>query len=583
MSTQYQHQGPSKGPFSAVTLAVACLVFLVCVVFLKRNYHSEENAGGKSLQDNLSKFANLEAPKESILFRAERGDPEAQRILGHKYRLGEGMRKNNNDATRWFKKSADQGDRVAQFELGEMFLSGEGVERSTTTGLNLIRRSAEQDFTMAQAALGIVHLRRTMAQAAQGFRQDTEQALKWLKRAATSGDEFSLYQLGLMYAEGFGVKRNRFEAAKWYIQAANLGNPDAQFGMGLIYDEGEGVPKDTNEAASWYLKAANQGHHEAQYRVGRMYAEGLGLKKSLVEAHLWLNLSGAHGNLAAKELLPKIESQMSFGEQAEAMKRARQIFSDQQSKALPSNIAYQNSRQRMEDLARAAMEQTPLAPDVPEKSHPSPFGVLIGNGSGVIISESGLVLTAAHVIAEANKLQVVTSQGTVGASILRVDDVNDLAVLKLDGGKYQFLAIAPSRSVRLGQEVATIGFPNITIQGFSPKITKGSVSSENGIGDDPRSWQISVPVQPGNSGGPLLDEYGNIVGIVVSKLGLKATRITGDIPQNVNYAVKSSYALPLLEPFLSEAIAVARETADKPKFEDMVLNAQRSVVLILVY
>jgi len=59
-------------------------------------------------------------------------------------------------------------------------------------------------------------------------------------------------------------------------------------------------------------------------------------------------------------------------------------------------------------------------------------------------------------------------------------------------------------------------------------------------------WQISVPVQPGNSGGPLLDEDGNLIGVVVSKLGLGAARVTGDIPQNVNFAVKSAYALPLL-------------------------------------
>ena len=86
------------------------------------------------------------------------------------------------------------------------------------------------------------------------------------------------------------------------------------------------------------------------------------------------------------------------------------------------------------------------------------------------------------------------------ASVVRIDEANDLAVLKLNGGTYPALPVAPSRKIRLGQAVATIGFPNVEIQGFSPKVTRGEISSLNGIGDDPRAWQVSVPVQPGNSG-----------------------------------------------------------------------------------
>ena len=92
-----------------------------------------------------------------------------------------------------------------------------------------------------------------------------------------------------------------------------------------------------------------------------------------------------------------------------------------------------------------------------------------------------------------------------------------------------------------------------------------------------------MPVQPGNSGGPLLDENGNLIGIVVSKLGLKAAEATGDIPQNVNYAVKSAYALALLEPYLDSNAPEPNQPSAKPSFEDMVAKAQKSVVLILVY
>ena len=125
--------------------------------------------------------------------------------------------------------------------------------------------------------------------------------------------------------------------------------------------------------------------------------------------------------------------------------------------------------------------------------------------------------------------------------------------------------------------------PAVQGTSFPPKVTRGEISSLNGIGDDPRSWQISVPVQPGNSGGPLLDENGNLVGVVVSKLGLKAATITGDLPQNVNYAVKGAYALALLESYLSNDAPEPNQGTAKPRFEDMVAKAQQSVVLILVY
>ena len=206
-----------------------------------------------------------------------------------------------------------------------------------------------------------------------------------------------------------------------------------------------------------------------------------------------------------------------------------------------------------------------------------------GSGSGAIVTAQGHILTAAHVVSHAKRVRVLTSQGLKTATILRVDESNDVAILKISEGSYTPLAIALSRQVRLGQSVATIGFPNVEIQGFSPKVTRGEISSLNGIGDDPRAWQISVPVQTGNSGGPLLDENGNLVGLVVSKLSIRAAQMTGDLPQNVSYAVKSSYALALLEPYLGTDVPEANQGAAKPRFEDMVAKAQQSVVLILVY
>ncbi len=102
-----------------------------------------------------------------------------------------------------------------------------------------------------------------------------------------------------------------------------------------------------------------------------------------------------------------------------------------------------------------------------------------------------------------------------------MDPANDLALLKAEG-KFSPLPVASSRPVKLGATVATVGFPNIGLQGFAPKLAKGEIASLSGAGDDARYFQISVPVQPGNSGGALVDERGNVVGVVSAKLSARA-------------------------------------------------------------
>jgi hypothetical protein len=142
----------------------------------------------------------------------------------------------------------------------------------------------------------------------------------------------------------------------------------------------------------------------------------------------------------------------------------------------------------------------------------------------------------------------------------------------------------PAPGVRPGETVATVGFPNPGLQGFSPKLTKGEISSLAGSQDDPKHFQISLPVQPGNSGGALVDARGNVVGVVVAKLSQRAAlATTGTLAENVNYAVKSSFLLSFLEsvPGLSERLPEPR-TAPRP-FEEVVGEAEKATVLVLVY
>jgi S1-C subfamily serine protease len=206
-----------------------------------------------------------------------------------------------------------------------------------------------------------------------------------------------------------------------------------------------------------------------------------------------------------------------------------------------------------------------------------------GSGTGFFITEDGFLVTNDHVVKDATKVRLITSAGTIDAKVVRVDAANDLALLKANGN-FSPLPIAASRTAHLGRTVATIGFPDTTLQGFNPKLAKGEIASLSGIRDDPRYFQISVPVQPGNSGGALVDEHGNVVGIVSAKLSARAAwAASGALPENVNYAVKSSFLLSFLESVPEVSAKLKEPISAERKFDDVVQSAQQATVLVLVY
>ena len=154
--------------------------------------------------------------------------------------------------------------------------------------------------------------------------------------------------------------------------------------------------------------------------------------------------------------------------------------------------------------------------------------------------------------------------------------------------------MAASRGVKLGGTVATVGFPNIGLQGFAPKLAKGEIASLSGAGDDARYYQIrslrTATMQPGiiadghRPGGALVDERGNVVGVVSAKLNASAAlRSSGALPENVNYAVKSSYLLSFLESVPEVASKLKEPAVKDKKFEDVVKEAEQAAVLVLVY
>lgn len=180
---------------------------------------------------------------------------------------------------------------------------------------------------------------------------------------------------------------------------------------------------------------------------------------------------------------------------------------------------------------------TALPPPAPAKT-----------GTGFFVNGTGLLVTNWHVVENAAQISVTNfQQKKFTAQLIAKDPACDLAVLKLSLRTKHWLPIqATSNVVRKGTEVLTVGFPRVDLQGSESKVTTGIVSSLSGAANDPKSFQISVPVQPGNSGGPLVTHDGAVIGVISSKLNAARLSPVEASPENVNYAVKSSCLVNLL-------------------------------------
>jgi S1-C subfamily serine protease len=162
------------------------------------------------------------------------------------------------------------------------------------------------------------------------------------------------------------------------------------------------------------------------------------------------------------------------------------------------------------------------------------------SGSGIVITQDGHILTNQHVVQQCEELKV-SDDGSPPhrAQLIVADAWRDLALIKVDRRFAQAARLRADTTPRLGEAVAVTGYPLVGVLGAKPTVGFGHVSSTTGINDNPAQMQISVPIQRGNSGGPVFDQAGQVMGVVASKLdALKIAESVGDLPQNVNFAVR---------------------------------------------
>ena len=369
---------------------------------------------------------------------------------------------------------------------------------------------------------------------------DYATALEEILPLAEAGNADAQRLLGVMCRQGQGVAKDAERALHWTQQAVAQGDAPAQFNLANMYETGDTVAKNIALAAKHYLTAARAGIPLAQYRLGAFFLEGQGGVRDPVLAMVWYSRAAANersGALAAHaaKARDKIAGTLSASEKARG-------------------AAILNKTAKASDAARAPRKRS--------------------TGTGFIVSADGYILTNNHVVAGCAEVRIKP----LVVPVLAQDAALDLALLKV-GAQFKRFATFRDGGIRKGETVVVAGFPLPGVLASDLKITTGTVSGRAGPGNNNNLMQLSAPVQKGNSGGPLLDLSGHVVGVVMGKLdALKLARATGDIPQNVNFAIKGNVARDFMAANGVDAVA-ASSAADLPP-ADVAERAQLYTALI---
>jgi serine protease Do len=231
------------------------------------------------------------------------------------------------------------------------------------------------------------------------------------------------------------------------------------------------------------------------------------------------------------------------------------------------------------DLAQIKRSQNSLIRDINTKAKSSTATPARFGGTGFAISSNGYILTNYHVIKGADSVYIQNSKGTsFKVKSFYTDPINDIAILKINDNSFSNLGALPyslkKASASLGEVVYTLGYPKDDVV-----LGDGYVSSKNGLNGDTLAYQVAIPVNPGNSGGPLLDNNGNIVGIINGK---------EEKTDGAAFAVKSKYIMEALSAIpqdsLSKRIAFGkRSQLQGLKRNKQVEKIQDYVFMIKVY
>ena len=292
------------------------------------------------------------------------------------------------------------------------------------------------------------------------------------------GDAESQASLGTLYYNGLGVTKNYGQAFYWLKKSAEQNYLTAQNRLGIFYEKGVGATKNYKQAVYWYRKAANQDNISAQINLALKYEKGLGVEKDAEQALYWFNRAAQLGSASAKNKVKAIKAEK-------------------------------------------------------EKST-----ILTAVGTGFVVEKNGVIATSYHVVNKCKRIIIENIEFT----LLDKDIKNDLALLKANKQFNNYSSIS-TESPSLGDEVQIFGFPLTKV--FTKdniSLTKGSINSLVGYEGNPSQFRFDAAIQPGNSGGPIVNKLGKVVGIAKSVL----RKAEGRVLQLANFGVYSTKLVSLM-------------------------------------
>jgi S1-C subfamily serine protease len=398
-------------------------------------------------------------------------------------------------------------------------------------------------------------------------------------------DANSHYNLGASFSEG----GQHLEAIASYKEAIRI-KPDyanAHYNLGNTY------------------------HHLEQYQNAiASFKEVIRIKPDYAEAHYSLGYAydqlGQHQDAIApyKEAIriepDNAKAHYKLGDVYTKMEKYKKAVASY-NEALRIKPSHVFARLQLNKLKKRIVQAKPAppvrqaTPQPPAKQTPQS-----GSGSGFFVSKMGHVITNAHVVQNCNKVTIGDNANKqVPAEIINTDRSNDLALLKLSTLEMASaesksliqklgIVVVPlatngllrSEDVKLGEKVLVAGYPFGDVFSNTIKVTSGIVSATRGAGDDSGQFQLDAAVQPGNSGGPIYDSGGNIVGVVVSQLDKRMMeKAIGSMPENVNFGIKASTVRQFL---ISSGLPSKKsERTEEKSTEQLAEIAQNQALMVM--
>lgn len=384
--------------------------------------------------------------------------------------------------------------------------------------------------------------------------QDYPTAVQIWSDLAQSGDAEAQINLGNLYDYGLGVEQDPRQAVRWYRAAAEQQHAIAQYNLALSLTQYPELSVPGEQAADWMRQAALQGLADAQYELGIWHTRQQDTQASRNSTALeWFYQAGlgylASGNLEGT---------------GKAIEQIR--------KQVPRHEYLTQLQAKLANYQEASMG-----------SAETESGVPISIGTGWPVAQ-GYVVTNEHVVAQSKQIVLVTASGEeLQATVVARDRENDIALLRVtDLARLPPALPLSSKPTRLGSTVFTIGFPLIDVMGTSPKLSQGVISGLRGFRDDPKSYQISVPIQQGNSGGPLVNMEGEVVGVITSMLGTVAVSSQQVIDlSGINYAVKVAALQSLLESVNAQPSPLKTLPTGNRSLEELAELTKDSVLIVM--